>query len=262
MKYLLTILILFCLVPSIASAALADNLVSYWKLDESSGNATDSHSSNTLTNNNTATYSTGKINNAVYLASASSQSLSITDNASLSITGDLSISGWFYFTSFSANGRKLVNKWNDTGNQRGFIFDNSDASGDTLRLVLSTNGVNFPLVTATGAALSVDTWYHLAVTFKASTGVVSFYKNGSLLFAPTISANSIFDNTADFYIGNGVNAAPTDPFNGRVDEVGIWSRELTSGEITTLYNGGAGNQYPFTIATTIFYNFFAPIFFE
>ena len=43
--------------------ALTDNLVSYWKLDESSGNAADSVGSNTLTNTNTVTYSAGKINN-------------------------------------------------------------------------------------------------------------------------------------------------------------------------------------------------------
>lgn len=45
--------------------ALTDNLVSYWKLDESSGNASDSVGSNTLTNNGTAGYASGKINNAV-----------------------------------------------------------------------------------------------------------------------------------------------------------------------------------------------------
>jgi hypothetical protein len=33
---------------------------------------------------------------------------------------------------------------------------------------------------------------------------------------------------------------------GDIDEVGIWSRVLTSTEVTQLYNGGAGLQYPFT----------------
>ena len=37
-------------------------------------------------------------------------------------------------------------------------------------------------------------------------------------------------------------------FNGALDEVGIWRRVLTANEITTLYNGGAGLSYPFTIA--------------
>ena len=54
--------------------ALTDNLVSYWKLDESSGNAADSVGSNTLTNTGTATYAAGKINNGV-VVNGSSQRL-------------------------------------------------------------------------------------------------------------------------------------------------------------------------------------------
>ena len=44
--------------------ALIDNLVSYWKMDETgTGNAEDSHGSNTFTNVGPFTYATGKINN-------------------------------------------------------------------------------------------------------------------------------------------------------------------------------------------------------
>jgi hypothetical protein len=52
MKTILTILTLApLLVPNFASAALTTNLVSYWKLDDSSGNAADATASgNTLTN--------------------------------------------------------------------------------------------------------------------------------------------------------------------------------------------------------------------
>jgi hypothetical protein len=33
-------------------------------------------------------------------------------------------------------------------------------------------------------------------------------------------------------------------FNGKIDEIGAWTRLLTSTEITELYNLGAGKQYP------------------
>ena len=32
--------------------------------------------------------------------------------------------------------------------------------------------------------------------------------------------------------------------NGIIDEVGFWNRELTSSEVTDLYNSGAGLAYP------------------
>lgn len=229
--------------------ALTDSLVSYWKFDESSGNAADSTASaNTLTNNNTATFNTGKINNGAYLVRASAQNFSRADNASLSITSDLSIAGWFYYTNFTTdgNGEWIVGKWADAGNQRGYLM-NTLNSGDTFRLVLSTNGSDFPLVSVAGLALSTGTWYHLAFTFLASSGAVKFYKNGSQVSTTqTISAGSIFDNTANFRVGWSDNGNADTYLNGRVDEVGIWSRELSSSEISQLYNGGAGLSYPFT----------------
>lgn len=38
----------------------------------------------------------------------------------------------------------------------------------------------------------------------------------------------------------------TNPFDGIVDEVGVWNRILTAVERTALYNGGTGKTYPFT----------------
>jgi hypothetical protein len=34
--------------------------------------------------------------------------------------------------------------------------------------------------------------------------------------------------------------------NGSLDEIGIWNRALTTGEISTLYNSGSGKGYPFS----------------
>jgi len=67
-------------------------LVSYWKLDEQSGNAIDSVSGNTLTNNS-VTYGDGKIGNGAVL-NGSSGYLSITNSnqKGLGITGDMTIS--------------------------------------------------------------------------------------------------------------------------------------------------------------------------
>ena len=33
-------------------------------------------------------------------------------------------------------------------------------------------------------------------------------------------------------------------YNGILDEIGVWDRELTSTEVTELYNSGSGKQYP------------------
>ncbi len=61
------------------------NLVSWWKLDESSGNRSDSQSNNLLTDNNTVTSIAGKKNNAAHFTLANSEYLSIPDNSSVSM---------------------------------------------------------------------------------------------------------------------------------------------------------------------------------
>ncbi len=41
------------------------------------------------------------------------------------------------------------------------------------------------------------------------------------------------------------------PLSGKIDEIGIWNRILTAGEITQLYDSGNGQSYPFTLSHTI-----------
>jgi hypothetical protein len=41
---------------------------------------------------------------------------------------------------------------------------------------------------------------------------------------------------------------------GRIDELALWNRELTSSEVTQLYNGGSGIQYPFIFSPYKIYN--------
>jgi len=220
--------------------ALTDNLVSYWKLDESSGNAADSVGSNTLTNNNSTAYATGKINNGADFENSSSQYLSIADGtqSGLDITGDLSISFWWKPESHTGF-TWLVSKYLIAGNQRsyGVYYD----TGNTLYFVFSNNG------TATSGAgysftPSDGTWYHIVIAYNSS-GVQTIYVNGSSIGTTSSLATSIFNSSADFWVGGGNNDPDVD---GVIDEVGIWSRTLTEVEVGQLYNLTSGLQYPFT----------------
>jgi len=236
--------------------AIIDNLVSYWKLDESSGNAADAHGANTLTNNNTVTYSAAKINNGANLALASSQSLSISDAAQtgLDITSDISFSLWCSVASSMGAGedRTLVGKRLNTGNQRSYLLEYSENSGALrLRLQLSSDGTDTgstaEILTVTAFDLGTSTLHHVVCTWKASTKTMTAYMDGSVVnTAIGTIVGSIFNSTSSFALG----AWQTETlwfWDGQLDEVGIWSRELTSAEVTTLYNGGAGLAYPFSV---------------
>ena len=230
--------------------ALTDNLVSYWKLDEASGDAADSVGSNTLTNTGVV-YATGKLNNgADFELSDTNDRLVITDasQSGLDITGDLSISLWFKPESAPATDTSmyLVTKYLSASNQRSYVIAYRDSGGgkELLAVISSTGGTGAGITSVVAnSTLTPGTFYHIVLTQKSSaTTALKIYLNGSEV-ATGASQSSIFNGSADFHIGNSANL-DSEP-DGIIDEVGIWSRVLTPTEIGELYNSGDGLQYPF-----------------
>lgn len=196
--------------------ALTDNLVSYWKLDESSGNAVDSVGSNTLTNSN-VTYATGKINNGAVFNSTSDTLIGT------SISNPLSFSFWYNVTQGNSV-TYLANASPDNTIQ-------SKSSGFTWQIYDGTSSRDFT------TTVKNATWTHVVFVYNG-TGYL-LYENGT--YIETVTSNQIsFDKIGR----SGSN------INGTIDEVGIWNRALTSGEVTELYNSGVGLQYPFIVAIT------------
>jgi len=60
------------------------------------------------------------------------------------------------------------------------------------------------------------------------------------------------NGASDFAIGARRDTAPL-YFDGRIDEVGLWKRVLTTAERTALYNSGAGVADPFAITRSYYY---------
>lgn len=224
--------------------ALTDSIQAYWNLDESSGNAADSTANNNdLTNNGTATFVAAVIGNGCDLEASSSQYFSIADAAQtgLDFSDAVSFAGWVNFESVSID-QQIITKRVGTGNQRSynFYFDNAL---DLLTFLWFTDGSTVGGNEAVSWSPSTATWYHIAVT-KSGTSV-NFYVNGTQQGTTQSGDNAtIYNGTAPFELG----AFQTDAqyFDGKMDEWGVWSRELTSGEISQLYNSGAGLTYPFT----------------
>ncbi len=237
---------------------LLTNLVSYWKFDESSGNAADAQGSNTLTNNNSITYVAGEINNAAHINSASTQYFSITDasQSGLDLTGDFSVSFWVKYATLPDDGIRALHftKYLRAGNQRSYYYGLLNTAGAySMDMILSSDGTatENPHVTWTP---STGTWYHQVIVFTAASAKSQFYVNGAQQGADQIGAiTSLKDGTATFEIGqnDGDENPRTYVFNQ--DEMGIWSRPLSAGEVSQLYNSGAGLAYPFaTPASWVF----------
>ena len=98
----------------------------------------------------------------------------------------------------------------------------------------------------TTSTFSLNQWYHIAMTYDG-TGVntgLKMYVNG-VNQAGTRSGTMTIDlnwsrNTIPFNIGSRMNGDK--PFNGVIDEVGVFNSELSASDVTSIYNSGVPND--------------------
>jgi hypothetical protein len=213
--------------------ALTDNLVSYWKLDESSGNAADSHGSNTLTNSS-VTYAAGIINNGGVFVNALSSKLAVT--ATGLPTGsatDFTMQCWWRGTTPVSDGILAFGSSGTTGAKRMILIVSGNAyfGGQSVDL-------------GSGYAINDGNWHHLV--FVRSGNNAEWFVDGASR-ATSTNMGSLVD--ADAVLRIGCRSDDTNFVTGTVDECAIWSRAITSAEVTSLYNGGSGLAYPLTTSS-------------
>lgn len=218
------------------------NLLAYYKADESSGNAADSSGNGfTLTNTGSLSYVSGKINNGASVRGpATSKYLSRGDilGRTAGNNGNLTIAGWVNLTSFNPGGTLITIR--GPGNSPYILW--SIGVGSTAAQIWTFTRGRMCVANDTNSVsstVSTSTWYHLALTWNGTT--LTPYVDG---VAKTTSAPS---GNGDPACGSDITALGDIDGNnpiGIIDEVGFWNRALSSGEISDLYNGGAGLTFP------------------
>lgn len=223
--------------------ALTDNLTHYWKLDESSGDASDSVGSLTLVNT-AATYSTGKINNgAVFNGTTAGMITSDFSGGS-----DWSVSGWFKPSSTSDT-EDIFDMDKVTGNQR--VFDIIRQNDNTIIGLAWSSSHSLKVTSAVSSGMSAGTWYYVTATWSASNNAFTVYINASSVTSVSVGSSGAETTATPFTIGYRADGA--NHTNCSIDEVGYWTRALTGAEITELYaagSPGSGQQYPFSSGYT------------
>ncbi|WP_321827239.1 LamG domain-containing protein [Maribacter dokdonensis] len=243
-KYKLIITTIICLWTSLLSAQNSDNsnflngLISAYSL-ENSANIIDE----TGTNNGTATgvsSAVGSIDNALYFTGSPTSMITIPESTSLNLNGsEFTIMVDIYPTSSGQSGVSVILQkgYETSGNN---IYSVAYNSSNKVRFRTFTNGVQRDFVSTATAPLNI--WSRVICTWKSGepkTIKINTITNTEVAaYSGTQTVNTGRDLTIGSYDVS--PASNTRSFDGRIDNVMIWNRALTSAEQNTLVNDNLG----------------------
>jgi len=211
--------------------------VSYWTFDNadtSGSTAIDVWGSNDGTISGATTGQGGA--NDQYTTNESydfdgSDDVTVPHDSSLDVGTELSIAAFVNPDTMSGN-VPVVTKNNTTGTDEWFF---GMVTGGNVRFFLD-NG-NGPELFQSSDTISTSVWSHIVITAKIG-GPVTGYIDGVDAGADTTLSDfgSDFNNSIDLKIGEGVFGSY---FDGRIDDVRMYDKALSSSEVSDLYNNGS-----------------------
>ncbi len=233
-----------------------NGLVGYWKFSDGNGTQVRDISGNenngTLTNfnfNGNSGWSDGKYGKAL-LFDGSNDYVSVNDNNLLDLTTSGTIGFWIYPKGNNTSGWQFLLSKDGTSDERQpYSIQYPPHTNERIALYLGNNVASQSLTSNT--PIRLNTWYHVVFTWNSSNKTV--YINGDYDNRNAFNSGIIpFNSNTVLAIGMPPSRT-TYPFNGTLDEVMIFNRSLTSGEISEIYNNSPyarGETWNCTINTT------------
>ena len=227
--------------------ALLTGLISFYSLDD---RLDATASNNDLTNNTSVTFAAGKISDGGVYTGASNQCLELAAASAgdfdFDSTDSFTVAGWFKYNNLPSDNEVICAKYDSgSGSDRQWSLHVSFTGGDAILRFETADGTLSDTASSV-QTLSTGTWYHLVGTYTSGGDMELFFNSTSVDTHTPI--RTLASNGGNFGVGcyfNNGSIRNNTTWDGMLDEVGIWSRVLTQGEINDLYNSGAGFAYPF-----------------
>lgn len=207
-------------------------LKGHWKMDGNAKDATPNSNNGTVTGAVLDADRKGRANSA-YDFNGSNNFINAGTGNSLEPSTELTLSAWVRpdaVTGASPN-YNIISKMN-YGAQLGYRMYLAGYGG--------SNGFGFGVGSGSTSSHvgpgininSIGTWYHLAATFQS--GTIKMYINGNLVYTTTTGVTSISNTPLAANIGR--HSEANEYFNGAIDDVRMYARTLSAGEIKNQYN--------------------------
>jgi len=198
----------------------SSGLVGYWA---GNGNANDS---STQGNNGSfaGPYVSGEAGQAFQVTPTTY--FSAPDIPAYSFGTAFSVGFWFFGTPGPSSG--FLGQDNGSGSNNKWLIDYNYAHANSFELHFNgTNGAYF--IPSNVVSSFTNAWHQL--TMVRNNANYSFYLDGSSIGTTTNSSAAFSDPTAPFTIGY---EEPVLTYNGAIDEVVLYNRALTAGEVQQL----------------------------
>ncbi len=206
-------------------------LVGWWPF---TGNANDGSGNGNNGTVNGATLTSdrfGNINQA-YSFNGVSDFIEVPDSPTFNIS-NVTISSWYNAVDYSDGGvggqRIIVSKREPSGWGNAFQMGLGLSSFNQAAANWTISGINGSF-SFLDASLVPNIWFHFVYTHDNDSAKI--YINGNLVQSIGI-IGGLSINTLPVRFGQRPNG--WHPFNGKLDDIGIWNRALTPAEITALY---------------------------
>ena len=210
-----------------------ENLVGWWKLDETSGvsaaDASTNTNAGTLNNFPASPWSSGLFEGALNF-DGTNDSVQIADDTSMK-PPQISVSAWIRPYRNLTNGSAIIVSKEQPGSAGGYTLRYVEGGIDFM--VGSTAYQYNELRRATN--LLADTWYHLAGSYDGSNQCL--YLNG-ILVAQSNKTFVIRHTTISPRIGSTTDYTPVNHFPGLLDDVRVFESGLSSNEVFAIYEHG------------------------
>ncbi len=143
-----------------------------------------------------------------------------------------------WFKTISGATLTLMGKREDGGTDRGYQFL---LDGGFLRALLVNTGGSDEIDVVSDNLFDDGLWHQAVLTYSGGGAAanVTLYIDG-LPLSVTVNDDSLTGTTLDavpFHFG-ARGTVPTDFFDGNLDDGAVYDKELSAGEITTIYAGG------------------------
>jgi hypothetical protein len=202
-------------------------LLGYWKLDEGTGTSTADATSNNVTGTllNGPAWTGGRYGQALVFDGVNDR-VGLGNPTHLRLTGAMTLAAWVWIESFAGNGR-IVNKQGASGN-RGWSLNVESGGYASFQVARDAS----TLVYVNSSSLPLRQWTHLAGTYEPGNAL-RIYINGLPDRAITTGVpSSQYNSGLDVVIGD--RPVGGTPFNGRIDEVRIYSCVQNPSQIAAL----------------------------